>query len=339
MKKIGVAQWGTKHGHAKGWLDLLHKSKNIDFKGLFEPDAERKRYLLSTNEKIWKEVNWIHDFDMILSDKNVEIIFIEESNNKSLEVLEKCIINNKHVMMDKPAGYDFEKFKNLADIAKQKGLIIELGYMFRQHEGFKLIADWAHSGKLGKIFMVRAHMSTNLPEINNENNDISRQGLSKYTGGVFYDLAGHMIDQICWIQGRPKRIKSFFMNSASKNKKFSDNTISIFEYGDGMTIIDIAAMETKPMARRFEVYGTKGSAIMEPFEPAESIRLCLEEAFDKYQIGVNTVHIDDVPRYDIPFELFIERVTKDSKPIRNLDHEILVQETLMRAIGGIDEKI
>ena len=187
MKKIGVAQWGTKHGHAKGWLDLLHKSKNIDFKGLFEPDAERKRYLMSTNEKIWKEVNWIHDFDMILSDKNVEIIFIEESNNKSLEVLEKCIVNNKHVMMDKPAGYDFEKFKNLADIAKQKGLIIELGYMFRQHEGFKLIADWAHSGKLGKIFMVRAHMSTNLPEINNENNDISRQGLSKYTGGVFYD--------------------------------------------------------------------------------------------------------------------------------------------------------
>ncbi|GIS31002.1 MAG: hypothetical protein Ct9H90mP2_13850 [Dehalococcoidia bacterium] len=57
------------------------------------------------------------------------------------------IVNNKHVMMDKPAGYDFEKFKNLADIAKQKGLIIELGYMFRQHEGFKLIADWAHSGK------------------------------------------------------------------------------------------------------------------------------------------------------------------------------------------------
>jgi predicted dehydrogenase len=106
-----------------------------------------------------------------------------------------------------------------------------------------------------------------------------------------------------------------------------------------MTIIDIAAMETKPMARRFEVYGTKGSAIMEPFEPAESIRLCLEEAFDKYEIGVNTVHIDDVPRYDIPFELFIERVTKNSKPIRNLDHEILVQETLMRAIGGIDEKI
>ena len=52
MKKIGVAQWGTKHGHAKGWLDLLHKSKNLDFKGLFEPDTERKRYLISTKEKI-----------------------------------------------------------------------------------------------------------------------------------------------------------------------------------------------------------------------------------------------------------------------------------------------
>ena len=83
-------------------------------------------------------------------------------------------------------------------------------------------------------------------------------------GGVFFDLAGHMIDQICWIQGRPKKIKSFFMNSDSKNRDFHDNTVSIFEYDQSMTIVDIAAMEAKPMARRFEVYGTKGSAIMEP---------------------------------------------------------------------------
>jgi len=339
LEKIGVAQWGTKHGHAKGWLDLLTDSNKIDFKGLYEPDIKRKETLTNSNDITWKTVHWIDNFEKILSDKKIKIIFIEESNNKSLEVLEKCIKHNKNVMLDKPAGNNFNNFKSLAKLASEKKLIIELGYMFRQHEGFKKIATWAKNGNLGKIFMIRAHMSTNLPEYNEANNNISRSGLSKYKGGVFYDLAGHMIDQICWIQGRPQKIKSFFMNSDSKNKDFSDNTISIFEYDSAMTIIDIAAMETKPMARRFEVYGSKGSAIMEPFEPAKSIRLTLEEPFERYATGENIVKIKDVPRYDVPFELFIDRVINNSKPVRSLDHEILVQETLMRATGAIDEKI
>jgi predicted dehydrogenase len=337
LNKIGVAQWGTKHGHAKGWLEILSNSNLIDFKGIYEPDDERKENLFNSNEKIWREINWVNNFEEALKDKDVKIVFIEESNNKSLDVLEKCIKNNKNVMLDKPAGNDFKKFNRLAKMAKEKNLVIELGYMFRQHEGFKKISEWSHSGKLGKIFMVRAHMSTNLLEINLENNDISREGLSKYKGGVFYDLAGHMIDQICWLQGRPKNIKSFFMNSDSKNKQFSDNTVSIFEYDEGMTILDISAMETKPMARRFEVYGTEGSAIMEPFEPAYNIRLCLNNGFEDYKKGVNIVKIKDVPRYDKPFEIFINRVINNKIPIRSLEHEILVQETLMRATGDIND--
>jgi len=339
LKNIGIVQWGTKHGHAKGWLEILNNSNLIDFKGLYEPDIERKEYLINSDEKIWRETIWLDDFEAQLADKDVKIVFIEESNNKSLEVLEKCIENNKNVMLDKPAGDDFKKFNKLAKISEEKNLIIELGYMFRQHEGFKKISEWSKTGKLGKIFMIRAHMSTNLPENNLENNNISREGLSKYKGGVFYDLAGHMIDQICWIQGRPKNIKSFFMNSDSINKQFSDNTVSVFEYDNGMTILDIAAMETKPMARRFEVYGTEGSAIMEPFEPAETIRLCINNSFEDYNEGVNIVKIKDVPRYDKPFEIFINRVINKTIPIRSMGHEILVQETLMRAIGEIDEKI
>ena len=106
-----------------------------------------------------------------------------------------------------------------------------------------------------------------------------------------------------------------------------------------MSIIDIAAMETTPPARRFEVYGSKGSAIMEPFEPAEKIRLCLDETFEDFKKGVNTVSIKDVPRYHEPFNIFINRVLNNTTPIRESNHEILVQETLMRAIGAINEKI
>ena len=184
----------------------------------------------------------------------------------SLEALEYCVKNNKHVLLDKPAGYNYEKFLKLVEIATSKNLIVEMGYMFRQHDGFSRIAKWSKSGKLGEIFMIRAHMSTNLPEKNPINNEISREGLSKFSGGVLYDLGGHMLDQICWILGRPIKVTSFFKNNNSKNKNFIDNAVVILEFKNAMSIIDIAAMETTPPARRFEVYGSKHSLLPKIWE-------------------------------------------------------------------------
>ena len=46
-----------------------------------------------------------------MADENISCIFIEESNDKSLEVLEKCVASNKNIMMDKPAGDNYDKFK------------------------------------------------------------------------------------------------------------------------------------------------------------------------------------------------------------------------------------
>lgn len=339
MEKISVVQWGTKHGHARGWLERLLESKEIIFQGIYEPDEKRQIQLIESEDKIWKDLNWLKTKEEFLKNQNIKIVFIEESNALSLEALEYCVKNNKHVLLDKPAGYNYEKFLKLVEIATSKNLIVEMGYMFRQHDGFSRIAKWSKSGKLGKIFMIRAHMSTNLPEKNPINNEISREGLSKFSGGVMYDLGGHMLDQICWILGRPIKVTSFFKNNNSKNKNFIDNAVVILEFKNAMSIIDIAAMETTPPARRFEVYGSKGSAIMEPFEPAEKIRLCLDETFEDFKKGVNTVSIKDVPRYHEPFNIFINRVLNNTTPIRESNHEILVQETLMRAIGAINEKI
>ena len=93
-------------------------------------------------------------------------------------------------------------------------------------------------------------------------------------------------------------------------------------------------METQPIARRFEVYGSEGSAIMEPFEPADSIRLSINKANKNYNKGINIIKIKDKKRYDDPFEIFLDRLKKNNKPEFNINHELLVQESLMRAING-----
>ena len=93
------------------------------------------------------------------------------------------------------------------------------------------------------------------------------------------------------------------------------------------------------MARRFEIYGERGSAILiEPFEPGHTIRLCLTEAADGYEQGEQMVAFDGISRqglYDLELESLSRVIVGEQPPDRPLDHELLVQETLLRGTGLI----
>ena len=197
------------------------------------------------------------------------------------------------------------------------------------------MANWVRSGFLGHVFQIRAHMSTWLPERSQGGQFTDRQGLSYHRGGVLYDLGGHMLDQIVWMMGRPERVTPYLQNATSKTRDFMDNTLAVLEYPNALVTLDIAAMEPRPMARRFEIYGTEGSAIMEPFEPAEQLRLCLTEPKDSYPEGETMLDLEDRRRYVDTFAAFVATIKNNAPPLRTLDHELLVQETLMRCTGGL----
>ncbi|MDE0198249.1 MAG: hypothetical protein OXK78_08650, partial [Caldilineaceae bacterium] len=103
----------------------------------------------------------------------------------------------------------------------------------------------------------------------------------------------------------------------------------------------IAAMETEPMARRYEVYGTAGSAIIvEPFEPGSRIRLCLAEATEEYSAGVQMVPFQSRSRqelYDQELKAFLRTIAGQQEPERLPEHDLLVQETLLRAVGTLKD--
>ena len=106
-----------------------------------------------------------------------------------------------------------------------------------------------------------------------------------------------------------------------------------------MAMVDIAAMETEPMARRYEVYGTAGSAIVvEPFEPGSLIRLCLADAAEGYSAGVQMVPFQSRSRqelYDQELKAFLRTIAGQQEPDRLPEHDLLVQETLLRAVGTL----
>ena len=323
-----MAVYGTKHAHSTGVVRVMLANEDVEVTGVFEPDGDRRRELESTEEEPWSEVNWYDEDTEFLTDPTITAVASEGRNSESLDHTEAIVDAGKHVFYDKSAGDDYPRFVRVMATAKERGLLVQMGYMFRYHDGFARIADWMESGLLGDVFSIRAHISTTVSEG-------ARSALAQHRGGIFYDLAGHMIDQIVFHLGRPERVTSYLQQVLDADFESPDNTLAVFEYDRAIAFVDIAAMEAPPIARRFEVYGTNGSAIMEPFEPAATVRLCLTQPGAGYPAGVSVIDLEDRPRYVASLEAFVRDLRGEKKPDRSPEHELLVQETLLRATGNI----
>ncbi len=323
---LRFAQFGTKHGHAAGKYRSLRENPEVECVGIYEPDLSQRAAVANAPE--FADAHWYQSAHELLGDASIVAAVIEGRNDESLAMAHEAVAAGKHLWYDKPAGDDLASFQALVASARRQQLQVQMGYMFRYHLGFRQIADWARAGLLGELFSVRAHMSTNLTTA-------ARKIVSVHRGGIFYDLGAHMLDQIVWLLGRPDRVQGYFRNDDTPEAPaFSDNTLGVFEFAHALAFIDIAAMEPKPMARRFEVYGTKGSAvIVDPFEPASRLRLCLEQASDGYAAGEQFIDVPYQTRqamYDRELEAFVSTLQGHKPPDRSLDHELLVQETLLR---------
>lgn len=330
---IRMAQYGTKHGHASGKLKSMLDNPNVELVGLYEPDSVRRQEV-EGGDGPYGQVHFFDREEEMLGDESIVAIASEGRNDESLDQTERIVGAGKHVWYDKPAGDNWAQWQQVAADARARELHIQMGFMLRYHPGFSQIAEWARSGFLGNIYSVRAHMSTNIPAAGRE---VIAAG---HYGGIFFDLAGHMLDQVVWILGRPEKVTTFLRNDTGIVSGFQDNTLGVFEYERAMAWVDIAAMEPQPMARRFEVYGEAGTAILiEPFEPGHAIRLCLSTAAGGYDKGEQLVSFAGIGRqglYDLELTSFLRVVKGEQEPDRPLDHELLVQETLLRGTGLIE---
>ncbi len=314
-----IGQIGTRHGHAAGKWQALLSHPDVEPVGIWEPDPALR------GRNSFAEAHWFTSEDELLNDSSVVAVAIEGRNHESLGMAAAAVQAGKHLWFDKPAGDDYPAFERLMRTAIAKKLHVQMGYMFRYSHGFAPVADWARSGMLGDIFAVRAHMSTNV-------NLTERREQSRHLGGILYDLGGHMLDQIVWLLGRPTRINTVLRNEATPElPSYADNTVSVLEFEHALAVVEIAAMEPSPTARRFEVYGTRGSAILEPFDPVRTIRLTLAEPVADFAAGEQVLALAEVARqtlYDRELAAFVPVLRGERPPDRPPEHDLLVQETL-----------
>ena len=203
-----MAQYGTKHGHATGVLEVMLANPDVEVVGVYEPDPERRRTLETAGKPPWSDVSWFDSPAEFLDDPSVLAVASEGSNAESLDHTEAIVDAGKHVFYDKPAGTDYRRFERIVGKARSAGPPGADGLHVSPSRRIQPHRRVGRSGLLGDVFSVRAHMSTHLDRP-------AQEAIARHPGGIFYDLSGHMIDQIVWILGRPTKVTSFLRQDAT----------------------------------------------------------------------------------------------------------------------------
>lgn len=324
-EKIRAGLLDISHAHAIGKLRTIQSSPEYELVGVCEPNAEVQQQ--RKDEEVFKGVRWLSEQEL-LGDDTVQVVAVEGHVQDNLALARRAVEAGKHVHLDKPAGESLEEFKALLDLVKQKNLLFQMGYQFRYNTGFELAMKVLNEGWLGEIFFVHGSIGSTI-------NPESRKGLAFHSGGMMFELACHLIDTLVALLGRPQKVTPFLRHDAALDDQLADNTLAVFQFERAIAVLESAAMEVQAGQRRkLEICGTKGTVVVQPIEPP-AVRLCLSQAHEGFQAGWQSVSVPNIPRYVRDFEELARCVRGEQEPSYSLEHDFIVQETLLRACGTL----
>ena len=327
MKKIKIGQIGIGHNHGEGKMLAAQK-----FPELFEIIGYAEE-----NEK------WVEKRGNLPCYKDLPRLSVEEIIEKSDAILVECDVWNltkvakmcveagKHVHIDKPASGTLAEFEELLNIAKEKNLTVQMGYMYRYNFAIQKLMDMINSGELGEIYQIDAEMST-------YHSKEYREWLKKFKGGSMYIFGSHLIDLVVSILGKPEKVYPFIKQTGFEGVYSDDNNFAVLEYDKAIAKITNLSVEVNGWGmRRFAVMGSKGTVEIKPIElNVEMTKSTTDIASNAYQDMKEKVDIKDVPtlsRYDEMMKDFYKSVIGEKENPYSYEHELAVQKTLCRVVG------
>jgi predicted dehydrogenase len=322
MSQIRYGQVGVGHAHASK-MSVYRESDDYEVVGVVEPDAELRRR--AEAQPAYRDLKWMTQ-DELLNVPGLQVVGVETRVRDLLDTAETCVAAGKHIHIDKPAGESLPQFRRILDAASKVHLAVQMGYMYRYNPAVVMMRDFLKKGWLGEPFEVHTVMSKVIAAS-------SRRGLAEYAGGTMFELGCHILDLVVGVLGEPTEVHGFNQHSSSIDDTLVDNMLATLVYPRAIATVKSSAMEVDGFARRhFVVCGTEGTFHIQPLDNP-GVRVALSTNRGKYSKGYQTIEFNGYRRYvgDAADLAKIVRGEKDAD--FNYEHDLTVQETLLKASG------
>ena len=289
MTEVKVAVLG-----ASGWMGKVHTMAYQSFPHFFGPEGGTARVvaLVEANPAAAKNLAFrapaaqiLERWQDAINDPEIDLIDICLPDNMHYEVAKAALLAGKHVYCEKPLADTAEQARELADIARDKGLITRVGHSFPRNPIHDRAKEIIQAGEIGEIKLFKACQHIDVygdplaPYMWRADGDLAPTGIIGDTGSHVFSFMEFLVGRVSSLIAdsyitTPKRPKIDGLDygdaapAITEKTKWGDvtnpdgtNIICTFENG-AKGLIDFSRVATgRKFMQTYEVYGTKGSLV------------------------------------------------------------------------------
>jgi predicted dehydrogenase/MoaA/NifB/PqqE/SkfB family radical SAM enzyme/guanylate kinase len=309
---VGLGRWGSDF-IIPAVLSVLGKDAKVI--GVARSNIEKQKEKFQNESRVTVISN--EELDRILSNDNVKTVIVSTSFNSHYEIAKKALLAGKDVFVEKPFTESPEEAEALVEIARQKGLILAVGYEYMHEPSILKLKELINSSFVGTVEQVKMNML----------NKIAGRKLD-YSSNIIEDLAGHQISMLMALFGEQAVTKLTCIAG-------TDNAQIGMLYGDKQVSISLDRDHKGPEhIRTIELIGQRGRIILDYSAKDRSVTF---KVFDKNgskikdsdkNFPLSLKRSQEEKFLESEFDLFFHAVRKRDIPYNSAEATMFIANTI-----------
>ena len=220
--------------------------------------ADTSTLMLGMIKKYLPGVRMFEDYKDLLNSGLVDAVIVCTPSAMHYEVCRMAAEKGICVFCEKPFTTSPVQARELADIFEEKGLVNQVGYVYRFDVVFNKVKEMLAQQLIGKVCHVNVQfLSSTISKMQPEKGWRSKR---ENGGGATYEMGSHVIDLMEFFFGKPKKIVGTLMNQVYSEAVEDISEAQIVYDGGVSANIHVNWSDytyRKPMLK-MDIHGTKG---------------------------------------------------------------------------------
>ena len=144
-------------------LEFAKSFYNIDNADLIAVASTSQKKLAKFKQEFHiKKENLYNNYEKLIEDENIDIIYIALPNIFHFEWVLKAIEKNKNILIEKPAFLNFKDANIIFNHKNFKNMFFSEGFMYRYHPQITELTKIIDSNIIGRLISMRSNFGINL---------------------------------------------------------------------------------------------------------------------------------------------------------------------------------